>query len=334
MALTKEQIVNQSKNAINQWGEQWKVHCEEHKEKHAEDISRNLYDFENTGIGKACLLVANGFSFEKELETIKKYKDNVDIWACDKTIGHLIENGITPQFCIVCDANVSYEKYLEPWKDKLQDTVVFQNVCGNPKWVNNGNWKSKYFFANRDVLKSEKQWMALSGCKNSIPAGTNVSNAMVVFVTQSDEVMRRNFFGYDKILLIGFDYSWEWDGKYYAFDYEGKGKRYYMKHVHGLNLAGRDCFTSNNLSFSAKWCQEYINTFRLPVIQCTKHSILKAKSYGVLAEQMQYNFKREDSSKVRELVSQRHKAVEALRKLDKELRNIGTEHFMQMARTS
>lgn len=334
MKLTHQQIKAQSLNAIKQWGEQWESHCLQHKERHGEYLKKTLNDFEYIGVGKTCLLVANGYSFEKEIETIKKYQDNVDIIACDKTLGHLIDNGITPKFCIVCDANVNYKKYLEPWKDKLQDTIVFQNVCGNPQWVDNGNWKDKYFFTNRDILKSEEKWMKLSGGVNSIPAGTNVSNAMIVFVTQSDNELKRNFFGYDKILLIGFDYSWTLDTKYYAFDKEASGKINYMRHVYGRNHAGDLCYTSNNLNFSANWAQDYINAFRLPVIQCSKSTILRAKSYGVLAEQMSYNYKKEDSVKVRDLVGKRRKAMEYLRSIDVTLKDIGVDHYMSMLKSS
>jgi hypothetical protein len=334
MGLSKKQIIDQSNNAISQWGALWEKHCLHHKETQGKFIKQNLADYENTGIGKACLLVANGYSFECEIETIKKYKDNVDVVACDKTMGHLLNHGITPKFVIVCDANVNYEKYMEHWKDQLQDTVIFQNICGNPKWVDNGNWKNKYFFSNRDVLKSEKKWMELSGCINSIPAGTNVSNAMIVFMTQSDNEVRRNFFGYDKILLVGFDYSWPWDGHYYAFDKDAGGKRNYMRHVFGKNHEGGLCYTSNNLNFSSKWAQEYINAFKLPVIQCSKKSILRAKSYGALAEQMQYNYRKEDSAKVRGLVAQRRKIAESLKEIEMTLRDIGKDHYMQVMRTS
>lgn len=334
MSLTRQDIIRQSTSALNQWGNQWGEQALHHKTHHEKFVLQDLKDFENSGIGSACLLVANGYSYEKNIETIKKHQDNVDIFACDKTLGTLIDNGITPDYCIVCDANVSYEKYLEPWKDKLQNTVVFQNICANPKWVDNGNWKNKYFFVNQDVLKSEKKWMEISGCKNSIPAGTNVSNAMIVFVTQSNNDGRRNFFGYDKILLIGFDYSWTAQGKYYAFNKEANGKNNYMRHVYGKNMNGDLCFTSNNLSFSSQWGQTYINTFKLPVIQCSRDTIFRGKSIGVLEEQMSYNYKKEDSTKVREIVSKRQKLMETLKSIDLELRSIGTDHFMKMMQTS
>lgn len=93
-----------------------------------------LSDLEFSGIGKAILLVANGYSLEENMHTIKENKDKVDIICCDKTLGHLINNGIEPTYCLVCDANVDYEKYLKPFEDKLKNTILLINVCANPLW--------------------------------------------------------------------------------------------------------------------------------------------------------------------------------------------------------
>ena len=48
----------------------------------------------------------------------------------------------------------------------------------------------------------------------------------------------------------GFDYSWKHDGKYYAFDEDAGGKRYYMRHVYGISGSGKLIYTSNNLNTS------------------------------------------------------------------------------------
>jgi len=197
--MKKESLVAQSNAAYDQWKEQWRENAKIHSQYKMKDI----FDLQATGIGKAALACANGYSLEENMETIKKYADNVDIICCDKSLGHLIDNGVNPKYCIICDANVNYEKYLKPYEGKLQDTIALINVCANTKWSENGNWKDKYFFVNRDVIKSEVEFSNISGCKNFIPAGTNVSNAMIIMLTQSTNEQRLNFFGYDKILLIG-----------------------------------------------------------------------------------------------------------------------------------
>jgi hypothetical protein len=322
MSLSSEQIKQQSLAAYNQWAEQWRRHAKHHSKYDMKPLS----DFQNSGIGRAILCVANGYSFELEIETIKKHRENVDILACDKTLGHLLRHGIKPDFVIVCDANVNYEKYLEPWKDQLQDTVLFASVAANPEWADKGNWKDRYFFTLVDVLGSEKEFQALSGCRNAIPAGTNVSNSMVVFLTQSDNDGRRNFFGYDKILLIGFDYCWREGGSYYAFDKDGGGKANYMRHVYTRNIANDLCYVSNNLGFSAQWLQQYVETFKLPVVQCSRESVLSLKNIAALSDQMKYSYKREDREKVSALVRLRRELMAKAKEAEESLNSIGRDH--------
>lgn len=322
--MNHDQIVKQSKTAYAQWAHQWRAHAKHH----AGYKQKSFEDFRNTGIGKAALLVANGYSFEENIDTIIKYKDNVDIVACDKTLGHLIRHGIKPKFCIVCDANVNYEKYLKPYEDQLDETILFQNVCGNPLWTDNGNWKDTYFYVNKDVMHYEREFSALSGCQNFVTAGTNVSNMMVVLLVQADNERKQNLFSYDKLLLIGFDYSWRLDGKYYAFDEDGGGKRYYMRHIYGLSHSGKLLFTSNNLNSSASWLNLYLQAFRPNTVQCSPHSLMSFGRTGDLATQMQYRHNARDSFKVRDLLRQRVGIEEKLRKIDNELRDIGKDHWM------
>lgn len=329
MGLTTEQIKSQSRTAIRQWGPQWR----EHSKYLSKYEMKSLKDFEGIGIGRPVLLIANGASFEREIETIKKYQGNVDIMVCDKALGSCLDNGIIPTYVIVCDANVSFERYMEKWKDQLSNTILFSNVCANPKWADYGNWKDRYFFVNKDSIQSEEEFSVLSGCKNFIAAGTNVSNCMVIFMTQCDNEKRINFFGYDKILLIGFDYSWEFDGNYYAFDHTGNGKRYYMRHIYGINIAGRPCYTSNNLVFSAEWLKQYITAFRLPVIQCSKHTLFPATYQGDLAEQMQYRYKAEDAGRYLDLKNKKDELSKRLARIEEEAKSMMKDHFFSLIRT-
>jgi len=319
--MTPEEIKKQSDNAYFQWAAQWRENCKTHSTMPQKPLS----DFIGIGIGKSILCVANGYSFEENIEVIKENKDKCDIVCCDKTLGHLIDNEIYPQYCVVCDANVNYEKYLKPFEDKLSKTVLFINACGNPKWSKNGNWKDIYFFVNKDIIKSEVEFSGLSGCHNFIPAGTNVSNAIVVFLTQSDEHGAQNYFGYDKILLIGFDYCWK-DDKYYSFDKNADGKDNYMRHMYVLNGANEFCYTSGNLYFSHQWIQRYIQAYRLPIVQCSKKSLLVQCRTGDLKEQMNYNFYQDDSKKLRDNIKIKDNLLRNLRQIDKSLEEIARKH--------
>lgn len=330
MSLSPSQIKEQSYNAYNQWKDIWRANAKIS----AEFSHKPLRDFMNVGVGKACLVVANGYTLEQNIDVIKKHKDNVDIMCCDKTLGHLLDNGIKPTYCLVCDANVNYEEYMEKWKDQLDETVLFINVCANQKWSKNGNWKDIYHFVNYDSIKSEVEFMEISKCSNKIPAGTNVSNAMLVFLTQSDNTGRRNYFGYDKLLLIGFDYSWTHGGKYYAFDETGNGKANYMRHVYLKNRKNVDAYTSSNLHFSARWIEQYLKNFNLPVIICDENTLLGAIKYCPLDEQMQYKYKVEDAKIVRKDMQKRDKLKRELSELENRLINIGNDHYNNFIMTT
>ena len=104
--LSEAEIKHQSITCYNQWCEQWRAQAKYHGERFT---MHDINELNNTGVGKAVLCIANGYSFEENIETIKKYQHMVDIVACDKTIQNCIENGIKVKYCIVCDANVSSE---------------------------------------------------------------------------------------------------------------------------------------------------------------------------------------------------------------------------------
>lgn len=323
-ALSTNEIVEQSKAAYKQWAEQWREHAKIHREM---NIRTTFMDFANIGVGRALLLVGNGYSLEEEIETIKKYGHNVDIMVCDKALGHLLDHGIKPQYVVVCDANVSYEKYLEPWKDQISESILFINSCGNPEWTEQA-WKSKCLFVNMDAIDSQKEFGPLSGCTNFLPAATNVSNQMLVLATQSSNAGRNNWFGYDKIILVGYDYSWTDDGHYYAFDNDADGKRQYMSHAHCLDRAFRPCYSSSNLIFSAKWLDDYVNGYRLPVVSGTKRTLLSTIPTKPLDKQLQYTHKPHHGITVRGLSELKLSLLAQVQKIDQRIGALGQEHLI------
>jgi len=328
-AITNEDVIKQSKGAYNQWCVQWREHAKINSKYQMKPFS----DFKYTGIGRAILAVANGYSLEENIDVIREHQSKVDIICVDKSLKHLLDHGITPKFVLVCDANVSYERYLKPVQEKLQDSILIMNVCANPLWAEHGNWKDRYFFVNKDVLGSEKEFIALSGCPNVTAAATNVSNSQVVILTQCDNENHQNFFGYDKILLIGYDYCWDKD-HYYAFDQTGDGKTNYMRGCHIYNQRFESCYTSTNLLFSAKWLDKYITTFRLPVIQCSDRTLLAGyKICPDLAKQMNYEYRPEHSSEVIHLLDYKRQLQANLAKADGEIAKISRDHQLALIRT-
>lgn len=321
----------QSETVLKQQGEKWRKHATRHAELAPH---KSLEQFQNYGVGKALIIIANGASFEKQIDVLKEHHKDHDILCCDKTLGHLLNNGIKPTFCLVADANVSYETYLKPWETQLNKTTLFMNVTANPDFSFNGNWKERFFFVNFDVVRSEVEFMALSKCQNKVAAATNVSNNMVVFVTQCDNNQRRNFFGYDKIILLGFDYSWMPDGNYYAFDKHARGKHNYMRHIYTINRHGEMVFTSSNLLFSAQWLENYLQIFKLPVVNCSTDGILGKVKSRPLAEQIPYRFKTAHRDIVKSEMKRRDDLVRELHRVDARLIGIGQQHWDNFVQTT
>lgn len=324
--MNRDEVRRQSEAAYGQWCKQWRDHATKHA---SLAPHKSLADFFGVGIGRACVLIGNGYSLQENITELIEARDNVDIMACDKSLGHLLERGIKPDYCMVADANVDYEKYLKPFEDQLENTVLFMNVCGNTDWSHNGNWKDVYFYVNQDVLKSELEFSELSKCNNFIPAATNISNALVVLMTQSNNNGRNNHFGYDKYLLLGFDYSWRHDGGYYAFDHEGGGKRYYMKHIYALDTRGTPIYSSGNLLFSARWLNKYISAYKppLPIVQCSKSSLVAGVGHGDLKEHAKYSFRPDDRKVVQQSIRKRAALQRELDDINQRLHNVGTAHF-------
>jgi hypothetical protein len=65
---SSEQIKAQSLSAYGQWKELWR----EHASIHSKFKMKSFNDFFNIGIGRSCLLVANGYSLQEQIETIKE----------------------------------------------------------------------------------------------------------------------------------------------------------------------------------------------------------------------------------------------------------------------
>lgn len=322
----------QSESVLEQHGDLWRKNATIHRQFAP---FKSLTDFQNSGVGRALVIVANGASFEEHIESLKEHWQSVDILCCDKTLGHLLNHGIKPTYCLIADAKVNYKLYMEPWKDQLSKTILFMNITANPEWSQNGNWREKYFFVNFDVLRSEREFSALAGgCQNQIAAATNVSNAMVVFATQSDNKQRRNFFGYDKIMLLGFDYSWKPGGSYYAFDKTGRGKYNYMRHVYAVNRNGDMIYTSANLLFSAKWLENYMQIFKLPIVNCSPDGVLGKVKTRLLAEQLPYSFRPAHRDIVKSDMKRREELVREVSKIEQRLVGLGEQHWKNYIQTT
>ncbi len=259
--LTSDEVRSQSKAVWKQFGESLWI---PNANKNAKLKHFNLNELQHSGIGKTAVLCAMGSSLEDNIESLKKNRHKVDVIACDKAFGPLLDHGIKSDYVVVADAGIPY-RWIEKYIPQTEGVKLFATPYANPEWTH--NWRGPiYFYVNQDAIESERTFMPIMGAGTRvIPASSNVSNAMVVLFTNCEGKKNENWGGYERYLLLGYDYSWPKNGNYYAWN-NPLPKRYYMNHRTLMDIRGNVCFTSENLLFSTKWLISYVTTFNLPVI--------------------------------------------------------------------
>lgn len=271
MLITEEETMEQSLNAFRQWADLWKKHAEVNKNY----IKGSLKELHGVGVDRTIVLVGFGNSLYKNIKAVKALAidPTVDIFCCDKALKYLVENGVTPQYCMVEDAQVSWEKY---GKDvDTSNITLIANICINPVWVE--NWKGSVFFhINKDNLGSEKIFQKITGLNDLTYAASNVANTMMVIASQFH-------FNYSHILLVGYDYSWDIQDNYYCG--EDNEKKYHLNHIRCLDLNNDIVSTSNNLYFAARWLQSFVEKFKMPVINLSGQGILYKINTAILVKQ-------------------------------------------------
>ncbi len=270
MALSKDEILRQSKNAFAQWESTWREYAKINGEIYRQK-GISFQDLAFTGVGRTALCIGFAPSFENKIQEIKDNinRGSTDIICVDKALGKLIEHGIIPDYVVTCDSGVSYEKWCEPYLESTKDIILLANINSNIEWTR--NWKGGIcFFVHKDNIQSEEIFTKISGCNEMIPAGSNVGNSVCVFAT--------HVLQYDEYLLVGYDFCWGDDDNYYAFN--DSDKRYWMKHSHVIDNKGRIVYTSNNLQFSCKWLADFytkvVTTGKIKMFNCSEKGILPA----------------------------------------------------------
>ena len=281
-------VKKQSQAVWGQFGEsKWLPFSKEN----AKLEQRPAHELRLNGMGKFCVLAAMGESLQDAIPTLKKYRDRFDLVTCDKGFGVLLEQGIKADFVQLADCNIPFDKWLKPYVKETEGVKLLATCYANTEWTT--AWKGpRYFYVNRDAIDSQNKFIPImpKGLR-TIPAGSNVSNAMVIFQLGIDEFSQANWAGYEEYLLVGYDYSWRTrspetsqdvkQGNYYAFN-DTYPKRAYMQHRTLLDINGEIAHTSENLMFSAKWLYSYVTAYNLPVTNCSGRGILDIPNRGKL----------------------------------------------------
>jgi len=257
MLLDQKDVRAQSENAWNTWKYKWLKNCAINK-----DLNRiSLKTLVNECRDHILIQAAFGHSLSLHLDTIKAYRGKVKVMCCDKAYGYLMDAGIVPDYCIIADASVTTD-----WQNghDTSETTLFANIACNPEWTK--EWKGRLvFYVNWDNIGTADRLAKAGNCYEAIPASSNVSNAQVVLASQVLNPTAQ--------FLVGYDYSWEEGGNYYAA--KDSEKRHYMHHSDVISFDGKLTQTSSNLMFSCYWLMQFLAKFSdRGVVNCSERGIL------------------------------------------------------------
>lgn len=153
-----------------------------------------LLKYENFYKGKTAIVVSAGPSLDKNIETLKKYKDNVVIIAVLQALRTLEKNGITPDFVVSIeqidttaqlkdiDTSKSY-LILEPLSHQLMHVAKFKGKISYPScssianniWTSFANIDNRPYISNGTVSYTAVYSAMLLGCKKIVLVGQDLA---------------------------------------------------------------------------------------------------------------------------------------------------------------
>ena len=153
-----------------------------------------LLDFKDVYKDKTAVVVSAGPSLDRNIETLKKYEDNVVIIAVSQATRTLTQNGITPDF-VVCieqfdsstqftgvDTSNSY-LILEPLTNTAQHKMNFKKKISYPSctsianliWTNYAKIDATPYISSGTVSYTALYSAMFLGCKNIILIGQDLA---------------------------------------------------------------------------------------------------------------------------------------------------------------
>lgn len=109
---------------------------------------------------KTALILGAGPSLKDNIEEIKKHRDKFVIFAVHRTLKTLVENGITPDFCVIVDAKwLRY--YLSPENDFLKDINLIADIKAD-NYIQELPFKNLFMYYSQNNIIGEKLFSKIS----------------------------------------------------------------------------------------------------------------------------------------------------------------------------
>ena len=285
----KEEVTKQSIRAYKRWKSLWHENAA-----HNKAVYTATQSLIAKGAGKGVIIFGFGPSFSGNAKQVSSNNlhHQYDVICVDKALKGCIENKIIPNYVLVADAQVSFEKYGTIAPELCKRITLLAAITANYKWAEywRANGGTVQFIINKDGIRTHKVFSKYldpnKGECIQIPAASNVFNAAYVFATL---VLK-----YSEVLLCGADYSFKLKGTYYGDASKpvdtnwGVSKKYFTNHYTMLDVNNELVQVSHNMSFSARWLTDFINMLgqnrQNLTINCTGAGILAIPNQAKILE--------------------------------------------------
>lgn len=190
-------------NTITRFSRDWMYNTVANIKTINETAKYKLSDLENKFAGQTALVLAAGPSLNENIEKIKAHREKFVIFAVNKVLRKVLQEGITPDFVVCLDA-VALKPTLEGLEDYLPKISCIADVRTDP-YCYGLNFKKIFvsFYENDLIIKKIKEYNPWMHTYES--GGSATTMAFVAAVKM----------GFEKVVFAGLDLAFK-DNLMYA----------------------------------------------------------------------------------------------------------------------
>lgn len=225
--------------------------------------------------GKKVVIVAGGPSVDDEIESIKKYREEITVFAVGTIVRKLLANEICPDVIVITDPQETMYKQVKDLDLAKTPLILLSTASKSVLEYYNG----PVFLAYQDGYDMAEKVAAENGYTLFQTGGSVTTTALDISIQ----------FGADEIILVGADLAFTNNLSH------AKGVGRVIEDNAGLrevlSVTGGVVYTSKNLDIYRKWIERRIEGLRTPVIYNTSRG---ARIAGTVEKRLADIIKRAD----------------------------------------
>lgn len=261
-------VENMSQNSGNAYGETWIANARENKSLVKE--CGWITEEQDSYSGKTAVLCGASQAIRNQFDQLKTILNDPDFVSIGITSGikMLIENGITPKYCMMMDASIKQERFWEGMDlNRTKDITLIASVCTPNELLKRWKGQIKFLAVMTDYKNAEKKFTRwfypVNGCGiffHALFSQSNMAAAIAYLV-----------FGMRILIFVGNELSFPAeDSPYYAGRKDEKDAWKRGKH---LDIYGNVVYT-NYMLFSLKLAlEDYLGKLPGWYFNCTEAGI-------------------------------------------------------------